>query len=243
MSLRLPLLAAMVALLSLGSSLGCAVASDELDPTDGGKKKDTGYVLDDTGDEDTGGGDEDSSSNADSASTDTGSSSTDSGDDGSSSDTGSATDTSGTPCTSLSSSDCSSGATDLGSVSGDKNADVKTATGTDNQFLRVKVTEDDSSILSSKDLHVRVTLSSTDPANFDLYVYLGSTKADGGSIECTSVKDSSTVSGSDDVIEETWTDNHPIGGSDDTRYVTIEVRSATPTCSGASWSLTVEGNK
>ena len=54
MSLRLPLVAAMSALFSLGSSLGCAVASDELDPSDGGKKKDTGYVLeDDTGDDDT----------------------------------------------------------------------------------------------------------------------------------------------------------------------------------------------
>jgi hypothetical protein len=242
----------MSALFSLGSSLGCAVASDELDPSDGGKKKDTSYVLeDDTGDDDTG-SDQDSASGADSASADTGSVSTDSasGDDSASADdsaggddTSSASDTSGTPCDVLSSSDCSGGATDLGSVSGDKNADVKTATGTDNQFLRVKVTEDDSAILSSKDLHVRVTLSSTAPANFDLYVYLGSTKADGGSIECSSVKDYSTVSGSDDVIEETWTDNHPIGGSDDTRYVTIEVRSATPTCTGASWSLTVEGNK
>jgi hypothetical protein len=242
MRLRLPLVAAMFAILPLGSSLGCAVASDELDPSDGGKKKDTGYVLEDSGDDDTA-DDQDSASSADSSSTDTGTSSTDGGDDTATDDTSSAGDTSGTPCTVLSSSDCSGGATNLGSVSGDKNADVKTATGTDNQFLRVKVTEDDSSILSSKDLHVRVTLSSTDPANFDLYVYLGSTIADGGSVECSSVKDSSTVSGSDDVIEETWKDNHPIGGSDDGRYVTIEVRSATPTCTGASWSLTVEGNK
>lgn len=238
MSLRLPLIAAMLSVSALGSS-GCAVASDELDPSDGGKKRDTGYVVEDTDDDS--GSDEDSSTSADSASIDSGTSSTDSGDD--SADTGTEGDTSGTPCTVLSSSDCTSGATNLGSVSGDKNADVKTATGTDNKFFRVKVSEDDSSLTSSKDLHVRVTLSSTDPANFDLYVYLGSTFADGGSTECSSVKDSSTVSGSDDVIEESWKDNHPIGGSDDTRYMTIEVRSATPTCTGASWSLKVEGNK
>jgi hypothetical protein len=241
MVLRLPLAAAMVAVFALGSSLGCAVASEELDPVGPGKKKDTGTSTDETGD-DTG---EEDSAVDDSAAVD--SDSIDSGgttDSGSTTDTGGTTeDATGTPCTSLSSSDCSSGATNLGSVSGDTGSGVKTATGTDNQFLRVKVTEDDSSILSSKDLHVRVTLSSTDPANFDLYLYLGSTVADGGSVECTSVKDSSTVSGSDDVIEETWKDNHPIGGSDDGRWVTIEVRSATPTCTGASWSLTVAGNK
>jgi hypothetical protein len=128
------------------------------------------------------------------------------------------------------------------SISGDKGG-TATSSGTDSKFLRIRVSEDDSSLLSSKDLKARITLTSTG-GNFDLYVYRGNTVGDGGGVECTTVTSSSTeAAGSPDVVALTWNDNRPVGGHDDTRLLTIEVRAADSSCAGASWSLTVEGNK
>lgn len=230
----------------LGSSLaaiGCAVASEDVDGVtpnrrDGGRS-DTGVD-----EEDTSTTEEDSGSTADSGSstTDTGSSTTDSG--SSSTDTGSSTtDTgSGTPCSKLGSSECASSFTDLGSVSGDKGSGTKTASGSDSQWFHVLVSEDDSSLFSSVDLKVRVTLSPT-KGNFDLYLYQGKAAGDGGGVECTTASSSSTNASGDDVASLKWSDNRPIGGFDDTRTISIEVRATDAVCADASWSLLVEGNK
>src|SRR5262249_15432074 len=126
MSRCVPLFAAMMVVFGSFGTFGCAVASEEIDVSDGGKHKDTGgTVLEETGDEDAGGAD---SSTTDSGSTTTDSTATESGGDDSSTDTGSAAET-GKPCTVLGPGDCSSGATNLGSVSGDTGSDTKTATG------------------------------------------------------------------------------------------------------------------
>ena len=229
--------------------MGCATATEDIDDSvKPGRKVDGGGET--TEDEDTGTTEEDSSTAMDtgSSSTDTGSATEDTG--SSSTDTGSSTtdtgtptgDTGGTACKTLSYTDCTA-ATSLGSVSGDTGSGVKTATGNNSQFLQVTVTEDDSSLLSSKDPKVRITLTSTG-GNFDLYTYLGPSKGDGGGIECSTIKASSTnPASSDDLVALTWNDNRPIGGHDDTRVVSIEVRATMPSCEGASWSLKVEGNK
>lgn len=220
---------------------GCAVASDEVDvnPTYG-----KGDAHGDGNNSTTDGGDDGSAEadfpdGGDDASSDS-TSGTDGGDDGGSSETSTET---GTPCSMLTSSDCASSATDLGSISGDTGSPSKTASGTDNQFLRIKLTEDDSSVFSAKDLHARFTLTSTPPQVFYLYVYEGPAKGDGGGVECTTYNGSAEDPSGNEVVEESWTDHHPLGGFDDTRIFSIEVRSATPTCTGGSWSLLVEGNK
>jgi hypothetical protein len=237
--------AALVASLTVA---GCAVATDDYEGVapgrrvDGGSSSDTGS----TEDEDTGTTPAETDSGSSSAD-DTGTSAADSE---SPKDSGSApidsgappTDSSsGTPCSTLTAADCTS-ASSIGSVSGDTGSGVKTATGTDSKFVRVTVTEDDSAVFSSKDPKARITLKSTG-GNFDLYVYLGPSKGDGGGVECTTLKASATEPAADDVVSIAWNDNRPIGGHDDTRVVTIEVRATMPSCAGASWTLTVEGNK
>ncbi|MBI2389447.1 MAG: hypothetical protein HYV09_07605 [Deltaproteobacteria bacterium] len=217
------------------SSVGCAVASDDVGGMTTPRKKDAstdgGDEEEDTGsDEDTG-----------SSSPDTGSSTADTGG-GGGTDTGGGGGDSGAPCTTLGSTECMSSVTDLGSVSGDKGSDTKAATGSDSKFLRIRVTEDDSSLWSGVDLTVRFTLTSV-TGNFDLYVYEGKTADDGGGVECTTIKDSSTNASGDDVVSLKWSDNRPIGGHDDARVISVEVRATDASCAGASWSLFVEGNK
>jgi hypothetical protein len=224
MTLRL-----LIAALLSGSLASCAVADGDVDDVAPKGRVDGSGTGDD--DEDTGATPTiDSGSNA----PDTLPAST---------DTGSADDTSsGTPCTTLSSTDCISSAEVLTAISGDTGG-TGTTSGSDSKFIRIRVTENDSSVFSGKDLRARITLTSTG-ANFDLYVYMGATIGDGGGAECTTVKSSSTEpTGTPDVVALTWNDNRPIGGHDDARDLTIEVRAADASCAGASWSLTVEGNK
>jgi hypothetical protein len=222
--------------LLLGSVLGCAVAADDTDGVMPLKKKDAGSTIDsgteeDDGStaEDTGSTTEDTGSTKDTGTVDTGSPPEDTG----------PTDT---PCTALTSADCASSFTDLGTVSGDTGSGTKTASGSDSKFFHILVTEDDSSLWSGVDLRLRVTLSPS-KGHFDLYVYQGKTEGDGGGVECTSVQSSSTNPSGDDLVSLKWTDNRPIGGSSDTRVISIEVRATDAVCTDASWSLLVEGNK
>lgn len=236
------LVRALALMLSLGSTLGCAVASGDVDGIvrgDAGKKVDTSTLEEDdaSSEVDSGSTGVDSSSppvDSGSPSTDTGSSAPDT----SPVDTG----PSGTACTTLGSAECSSSYTDLGSLSGDKGSGVKTGSGSDSQWFHVFVSEDDSSLLTSVDLRARITLSPT-KGNFDLYVYRGKAVADGGAIECSTVSNSSTNPTGADTIAMKWADNRPIGGSDDGRTLSIEVRATDAMCTDASWTLTVEGNK
>lgn len=226
----------------------CAVADTRLDDgqvlpvdgggtgdahVDGGNGKDTGSTSGDTGSggKDTGSGGSDSGGGSD----------TGGGSDSGGSDTG--TDSGGGTCITADVSLCSS-ATTMGGVSGDTGAVTKTATGSNGQWLVVTITEDDSSLFTSKDLKVQITLDSPTGENFDLYVYEGKTVADGGGIECSTVAGSSTLSSSSDVVNLGWSDKRPIGGSDDTRTISIEVRPAGEPCDpSATWTVTVAGNK
>ena len=225
---------------------GCAVGGgSDPDPV-GGKHdagSDTGRGADTSSRDDTASGD-------DTASTvDSGGSSDGVGD--AESDTGvDTTDTAttdavgGSPCSTLGTSDCTGAALSLGSISGDTGSPIKTASGSDSQFLRITITENDSSVFTAKDLHVRITLKSPAGENFDLFVYKGKAKGDGGGVECATASQSSTNVDPTDIVSFGWPDNHPIGGFDDTATLSIEVRAVTKTCdSSAKWELTVEGNK
>jgi hypothetical protein len=132
------------------------------------------------------------------------------------------------------------GATDLGSISGDTGAGVKTATGTGSQWFTIRVTEDDSSI-SPKTLLAKAELASPPGTNFDVFLYLaGGTSGQ----ECSAVKSSSTnASGLDSTTAEWGETGLFSNGSDDTRNVSVEVRWISGPCSAATpWTLTVKGN-
>ena len=130
------------------------------------------------------------------------------------------------------------GATDLGSVSGDTGADVKTAQGSGSQWFKVRVTEDDSSVFGLS-LLAKAELTSPPGTNFDLFLYL---PGGGSGQECSAVSQSSTSTGADTAKLE-WGEGTISNGSNDDRTVTVEVRWVSGTCSpSAKWSLTVRGD-
>lgn len=129
--------------------------------------------------------------------------------------------------------------TDLGTVSGDQNADTKTFQGTGSQWFRVRVTEDDNSVFGTK-LGVKADLVSPAGTNFDVFVYRA---GDGSSQECSAVAASSTSTAASDSASTTWGEGGVSNGSDDGRTVTVEVRYVSGTCSPTSkWTLVVRGN-
>lgn len=142
--------------------------------------------------------------------------------------------------TSCSSPNVCTGATDLGSVSGDTGADVKTASGSGSQWFKVRVTEDDSSITAIS-LIVKAELTSPPGTNFDVFLYVA-----GGSSgqECSAVNASSTnASGLDTAKSEFGESGVFSNGSDDSRTVSVEVRWISGTCSAATpWTLTIRGD-
>jgi len=132
------------------------------------------------------------------------------------------------------------GASDLGSISGDTGADVKTAQGSGSQWFTVRVTENDSSLFGLS-LLAKAELTSPPGTNFDLFVYVGGSAT---SQNCSSVTTSSTSTGADSTVAEFGESSGGISnGSSDEKLVTVEVRWVSGTClPTAKWSLTVRGN-
>jgi hypothetical protein len=131
------------------------------------------------------------------------------------------------------------GATDLGTVSGDETSNVLTADGTGSKWFRVWVTEDDDGVAGVK-LRATATLTSPPGTNFDLYLYTGSSSGH----ECSAVASQSTNGSGTDSAEVSFGESGVLAnGSNDSRYVTVEVRHVSGTCSASSkWSLAFAGN-
>jgi len=132
-----------------------------------------------------------------------------------------------------------SGAVDLGSVSGDTGADVKTAQGHTSQWFTVRVTEDDNGI-AGVELWMTATLTSPPGSNYDLYVYVPSSDT----LECSAVSYQSTSSATTDSATAKLGEGGLFSnGSSDDRTVTVEVRHVSGTCDPANkWTLTLSGN-
>lgn len=130
-------------------------------------------------------------------------------------------------------------ATDLGTVSGDEASNVLTAEGTGSKWLRVWVTEDDDGV-AGVELRATATLTSPPGTNFDLYVYTGSSSAH----ECSAVAAQSTNGSGTDSAQVSFGESGLLAnGSNDSRYVTVEVRHVSGPCSANSkWSLAFAGN-
>jgi hypothetical protein len=128
---------------------------------------------------------------------------------------------------------------DLGAVSGDTGADVLSAQGTTSAWFRVMVNENDNGIDGVK-LRASATLDSPAGANFDLYLYVGSS----GAQECSAVSAQSTGTSGTDTASVSFGESGVLAnGSKDSRYVTVEVRHVSGTCaSNAKWTLSFKGN-
>jgi hypothetical protein len=231
------------AAIALAALIGCAVGSDpgtdvsQLDslPVEaGGPSEDSSTTVlpPSTRPTDMTGDDAAADAGADDASTTV--------DSGGGTDAATGVDSGGGMTTSCGSLNVCSAATDLGTISGDTGADVKTASGTGSQWFTVRVNENDSSI-SPLTLLTKAELVSPPGTNFDVFIYVA-----GGSSgqECSAVKSSSTNPSGPDSTTAEWGETGIFSnGSDDSRTVTIEVRWISGTCSTATpWALTVRGD-
>ena len=131
---------------------------------------------------------------------------------------------------------CASGQ-DLGEVKGDRGTDTRDATGSTSQWLKVLVRQPSTGPWG--DSAVTVTLESPAGANFDLYASLGPLNE--GPAKCAGSPDgTSTSTSATDSVHLAW----PETFSDDTRWLTIEVRHVSGTClPSATWKLSVKGNQ
>jgi hypothetical protein len=179
-----------------------------------------------------------SGSSSSSSGGDDGGTPSDAGDDGG---TGSDAGDGGNPTSCTSPDTCSASATALTSIAGDESGPTDNATGTTSEWLRLDMTEQDSS-LTAHPMKFTGVLTSPSGSNFDLYAYLGSSVGD---IQCTSPKGQSTnPAGQTDTVNFEWGETGTFAnGSDDSATVMIEVRWVSGTCTaGNTWSLAVHGN-
>ncbi len=128
----------------------------------------------------------------------------------------------------------------LGSVSGDTGADVKTTQGHTSQWFTVRVTENETGP-AGVSLWLTATLTSPPGTNYDLYVYVPGSDT----LECSAVTQQSTSSATTDVAKVEFGESGLFAnGSSDDRTVTVEVRHVSGTCDPANkWTLKLEGNK
>lgn len=236
---------AIVASAGVAALVGCAVGTEpeglgesELTnlPAEAGKGDENSVVLPakstPTVEEDSGGG---------GGGTDSGGGGTDAGvDSGGGGGTDAGVDSGGgTGGTSCASPNTCVGSTDLGSMSGDTGAGVKTAQGSGSQWFKVRVTEDDSNVFGLS-LLAKAELTSPPGTNFDVFVYVGGNSS---ATECSSVSASGTSTASLDTAKAEWGEGTLSNGSSDDRNVTVEVRWVSGTCSPtAKWTLNVRGN-
>ncbi|HEY8080154.1 MAG TPA: hypothetical protein VIF62_38750, partial [Labilithrix sp.] len=121
-------------------------------------------------------------------------------------------------------------ATDLGSVSGDTGADVRSHQGTGGEFFTIRVTEDDHSAFG-KALTAAITLVSPSRENYDLYVY---------DTDCSKPSEQSTQgTGTTDAVNLSWGEGYVANDGDDSKTIRIEVRPTSTTCGTDKWSLVI----
>jgi hypothetical protein len=140
---------------------------------------------------------------------------------------------------------CASGQTcaaeaSLGSVSGDTDFDMLTASGYQSAWYSVRVTEDDDGLFGIP-LGFYVGLTSPASAHYQLFVYLDT---DDDVVLCTGAL-STTVSGTTESVTTEWGETGTFSnGDDDSRTISIEVRAPASGCdAGQPWSLTVYGDE
>ncbi len=128
----------------------------------------------------------------------------------------------------------------LGSVSGDTGNQMLTAMGHQSAWFRVRITEDYSDV-DGVALSLTARLTSPPGVDFDVFVYLNQGN---DAVECSTTSGTTTTSGNVNQTRAVWGETGPFSnGSADDRWVSIEVRPISGTCSpSATWQLVVEGN-
>lgn len=163
------------------------------------------------------------------------------GDDGGATGDGSTGDDGGNAACGVSPDPCTASATSLGSVAGDQSGSPVGASGYTSEWLRLDVTEQDSSPIGHAMIFT-AALTSPPGMNYDLYAYLGSSVGD---IQCTNPKASSTNTTGTDQVTFTWGESTGgiANGKDDSATVMIEIRWVSGACTNTqNWSLSAHGD-
>lgn len=156
-------------------------------------------------------------------------------------DGGTTTPDGGTSPTACNSPNACLGATIMTDVSGDSGSDVSTISGTTSQWVKIRVSEDDSNVFAN-DLELKLTLTSPPGTVFNMRVYLAS---DGSSQKCTGPDRTTTSTTTSATTSIEWGESGTFSNNnDDDRTVTIEIFNTSGTCAaGQTWTLRAEGNK
>lgn len=120
----------------------------------------------------------------------------------------------------------------LGAVSGDTDQPTVSAQGNRGAWFRIRVTEDDD--FEGHPLRVVAALTPPAGAAFDVAIHVG---------DCGAAATASTASGATRRAAASWGEDVVPNGEDDSRDVWIEVRPPASCTPGATWQLTVEGNR
>jgi hypothetical protein len=151
----------------------------------------------------------------------------------SSSTSGSSSSTGGNNCDYASPNICS-GSETMSAIAGDKGNDTRIVKGTTSKWFKVQVNEAVSSIISFPQLSYTATLASPAGMDFDLFEYDGTTSVPscGGNPK--------HAMGNPESVSDVWGDTL---NSDDTRWITLEVRYISgEVCPANQWTLTVAGH-
>lgn len=127
-------------------------------------------------------------------------------------------------------------AEDLGKMDGDQGAATAQATGTSSKWFKIYLVEASWSTVSMK---IKAQLTSPPGVNFDLFLYAPKSGSKTEQ-ECKTVKIASEEPAGIDTVSSEFNDGLT---SDESRFVTLEVRHVSGTCSEhAPWSLAISGN-
>lgn len=131
-------------------------------------------------------------------------------------------------------------ARDLGSLSGDAEFPKITFEGKCSEWVRVRVTEQQDSVVAAAQ-RLKVTLVPPKGSDFDLQAFVDN-EAD--LVECSAVTASSESEGDKvESVQLEWGETSWGNNADDSRTVAIHVKSKSGTCAAQTWTLLVEGNQ
>lgn len=131
-------------------------------------------------------------------------------------------------------------ASTLPPVKGDESGPDAVVTGDTSDWFQVEIVEADGGIFDS-DLSFTVTLDVPPGMDYDLIVHEG--PEDSGP-NCNATPMFGQPSGNTETVSHSWDDSQPIGGEDDSRWLSIEVLhvSGVDCGPGFQWTLTVAGD-
>jgi hypothetical protein len=129
----------------------------------------------------------------------------------------------------------------VGSLSGDTNAGVSNHSGDSSEWVKIRITENDSSIVG-KTLLVTATLTVDSATDYDLYAYVVPSSDVSACGTAPFKKSDAGGIGANEQVAVEWGEGIIPNGSDDSRWVTFEIRHKSGACESNPWQLTLKGN-